>query len=159
MPKNSSKNTPKLPVNNGTSSVAYTPPLQSTSGPEREPTSIGTYEVGGHLILWDLGLALQFPPGSTVLLPSASIAHSNVPVADDETRTSFTQYTAGGLLRWVDCGGCSLEELRKADKEAYQANRDALQSGKLLQEGIARLSTMEKLLNCGTVKWADSVQW
>ncbi|KAK1221456.1 hypothetical protein PQX77_015736 [Marasmius sp. AFHP31] len=114
------------------------------------------HEAGGHLVLWDLGLVLQFPPGSTVLLPSASIALGNVPVADNETRTLFTQYTAGGLLRWVDCGGCSLEELCKEDKQAYQANRDALKLGESLREGIAKFTTMENLLNCGTVKWAES---
>ncbi|KAK0495261.1 hypothetical protein EDD18DRAFT_1310019 [Armillaria luteobubalina] len=39
---------------------------------------------GVHLILWDLKLVIEFPPGSTVLIPSA--------------------YMAGGLFRWVDDG-------------------------------------------------------
>ncbi|KAJ3750351.1 hypothetical protein DFH05DRAFT_1518501 [Lentinula detonsa] len=35
---------------------------------------------GGHLLLWDLGLIIRFPPGSTILFPSALITHSNVPI-------------------------------------------------------------------------------
>ncbi|KAG6888718.1 hypothetical protein C0992_007677 [Termitomyces sp. T32_za158] len=35
---------------------------------------------GGHLILWDLGLYVEFPLGALILLPSATISHSNVPV-------------------------------------------------------------------------------
>jgi hypothetical protein len=56
---------------------------------------------GGHLILWDLRLVIRFPPGSTILIPSALIRHSNVPIQDHEYRASFVQYTASGLFRWV----------------------------------------------------------
>lgn len=67
-------------------------------------TAFGAFDPkkGGHLILWDLGLVVEFPPGSTILLPSAVIAHSNVRISHDETRYSFAQYTAGGLFRWVE---------------------------------------------------------
>lgn len=54
------------------------------------------------MVLWDLRLVIEFPPGSTVLLPSAIIAHSNTPITQGETRYSFAQYTAGGLFRWVE---------------------------------------------------------
>ncbi|KAJ7732875.1 hypothetical protein B0H16DRAFT_1732606 [Mycena metata] len=46
---------------------------------------------GGHLILWDLKLVIRFPPGSTILIPSAIIRHSNSPIAADEFRCSFVQ--------------------------------------------------------------------
>jgi hypothetical protein len=62
------------------------------------------HEQGGHLILWELGLVLEFPPGSTLLLPSACISHSNVDINQGEKRYSFTQYTAGSIFRWVDHG-------------------------------------------------------
>ncbi|KAJ7840324.1 hypothetical protein B0H14DRAFT_3086878 [Mycena olivaceomarginata] len=44
-------------------------------------TALGDFDpdLGGHLILWDLRLVIRFPPGSTILLPSAVIRHSNVP--------------------------------------------------------------------------------
>jgi hypothetical protein len=66
----------------------------------------GSYDpkLGGHLILWECGLVIEFPPGSTVLIPSAAITHSNVPVPQNSTRYSITQYTAGGIFRWVDHG-------------------------------------------------------
>jgi hypothetical protein len=69
-------------------------------------TALGAFDPkrGGHLILWDCHLVIEFPPGSTILLPSAILAHSNVAVSSHETRYSFTQYTAGGLFRWVEQG-------------------------------------------------------
>ncbi|KAJ7432671.1 hypothetical protein B0H11DRAFT_1940164 [Mycena galericulata] len=69
-------------------------------------TALGDFDYtkGGHLILWDCKLILEFPPGSTILIPSAAIFHSNIPIATGERRYSFTQYTAGGLFRWVEHG-------------------------------------------------------
>lgn len=69
-------------------------------------SSMGSYDPkkGGHLILWDCHLVIEFPPGSTILIPSAIIAHSNTKIQKGETRYSFTQYSAGGLFRWVENG-------------------------------------------------------
>jgi hypothetical protein len=66
-------------------------------------TSCGEFnaDLGGHLVFWDLGLIIHFPPGSTTLLPSAILLHSNVKIQEGETQYSVMQYTAGGLLRWV----------------------------------------------------------
>ncbi|KAF9062497.1 hypothetical protein BDP27DRAFT_1147612, partial [Rhodocollybia butyracea] len=57
-------------------------------------------EKGGHLVLWNLKLVIRFPPGSTILFPSALITHSNIPISPHETRYSVVQYSAGGLFRW-----------------------------------------------------------
>ncbi|KAJ7437066.1 hypothetical protein B0H11DRAFT_1754104, partial [Mycena galericulata] len=72
-------------------------------------TALGQFnpDLGGHLILWDLHLVIRFPPGSTIIIPSALLRHSNVAIQQNETRYSFTQYTAGGLFRWVHNGNCS----------------------------------------------------
>ncbi|KIJ65753.1 hypothetical protein HYDPIDRAFT_64722, partial [Hydnomerulius pinastri MD-312] len=59
---------------------------------------------GGHMVLFDLKLVVEFPSGSTVLIPSSTVSHGNVPIADGETQVSFTQYCAGGLIRWVQHG-------------------------------------------------------
>lgn len=69
-------------------------------------TALGHFDhtEGGHLILWDCKLILEFPPGCTILIPSAAIFHSNIPIREAERRYSFTQYTAGGLFRWVEHG-------------------------------------------------------
>ncbi|PPQ73935.1 hypothetical protein CVT26_006556 [Gymnopilus dilepis] len=67
-------------------------------------TALGNFDPkrGGHLVLWDLKLVIEFPAGSTILLPSAIVAHSNIPVGKGETRYSFAQYTAGNIFRWVE---------------------------------------------------------
>ena len=54
------------------------------------------------MVLEELGLVIEFPPGVTILIPSASITHSNAAIAKDETHYSFTQFTAGSIFRWVD---------------------------------------------------------
>ncbi|KIM35213.1 hypothetical protein M413DRAFT_48192, partial [Hebeloma cylindrosporum] len=59
---------------------------------------------GGHLVLWELGLVVEFPPGSLILIPSATLTHSNTPIAEGDVRASFTQYCAGGLFWFVDYG-------------------------------------------------------
>ncbi|EPQ55457.1 hypothetical protein GLOTRDRAFT_41842 [Gloeophyllum trabeum ATCC 11539] len=51
-------------------------------------TALGHFDPckAGHLVLWDLGLLVQFPPGSTQ--PSfnpALVRHSNLPVQPGET--------------------------------------------------------------------------
>lgn len=66
-------------------------------------TSLGCYDhtKGGHLVLWDLKLAVEFPPHSTVFIPSAILAHSNTAIGPTENRSSITQYNSVGLFRWV----------------------------------------------------------
>ncbi|THU98551.1 hypothetical protein K435DRAFT_660722, partial [Dendrothele bispora CBS 962.96] len=66
-------------------------------------TALGHFnpDRGGHLILWDLGLIIRFPPGSTILIPSALITHSNTPIQKGETQYSLVQYSAAGLFHWV----------------------------------------------------------
>ncbi|KAL0572916.1 hypothetical protein V5O48_009049 [Marasmius crinis-equi] len=117
-------------------------------------TALGRFDsaLGGHLVLWDLGIVLQFPAGSTILLPSATVAHSNVPVGKHETRTSFTQYSAGALFRWVESGGRDLEQLKKADRRSYNENRHAQGQGVFVQQGITRFSTLDSLIERGYVK-------
>ncbi|KAI0715495.1 hypothetical protein C8T65DRAFT_828681 [Cerioporus squamosus] len=65
---------------------------------------------GGHLILWDLKLLIRFPHGAIIFLPSALLVHSKTVVPEGQRRYSFTQYTAGGLARWVECGFQSQKE-------------------------------------------------
>ncbi|KAJ7468537.1 hypothetical protein FB451DRAFT_1340258 [Mycena latifolia] len=66
-------------------------------------TALGDFDPdhSGHLVLWDLQLVVRFLPGSTVLIPSTLVHHSNMPVASHEHErcSSFTQYSAGGLFR------------------------------------------------------------
>jgi hypothetical protein len=75
---------------------------------------------GGHLILFDLRLVIEFPPGSTILIPSGILRHGNTPIQDHETRMSFTQYSAGGLIRWVEYGFRTEEKFKAEDKTGWK---------------------------------------
>ncbi|KAF8814949.1 hypothetical protein BYT27DRAFT_7229141 [Phlegmacium glaucopus] len=77
-------------------------------------------KTGGHIVLWELGLAVEFPAASTILIPSATIAHSNLCVAEGEVRASFTQYCSGGLFRYVDYGFRKEKALKTQDPALYK---------------------------------------
>ncbi|TFY52389.1 hypothetical protein EVJ58_g10047 [Rhodofomes roseus] len=59
---------------------------------------------GGQLVPWDLKLVINFPSGSSILIPSSLLLHSNTVIQDGEDRRSITCYSAGALHRWVDQG-------------------------------------------------------
>jgi hypothetical protein len=83
------------------------------------------YQLGGHLILWDLGIAVEFPPGRLIFFPSSIIKHSNTAIQPGEVRRSFTMYTAGSLFRWKAYGFQSQESMEKNPerKHAMDARR------------------------------------
>ncbi|KAJ7099021.1 hypothetical protein C8R44DRAFT_642671 [Mycena epipterygia] len=64
-----------------------------------------------HLYLKQIKLVLEFPPTTSVLIPSAVIDHGNTPLGPGETRCSITQYAAGGLFRWVRYGFQTAKQL------------------------------------------------
>lgn len=103
---------------------------------------------GGHLVLWDLSLVVEFPAGSTILVPSAAIRHSNVPIQENERRYSFTQYCAGALIRWVDQGlqptSSHLASLK--GKERVKFEKEDL---KRWSKGIDLFSTLKSLRESG----------
>ncbi|TEB18802.1 hypothetical protein FA13DRAFT_1698571 [Coprinellus micaceus] len=77
------------------------------------------YKKGGHLVLKEPKLIIQFPLGCIILIPSATITHGNTPIQPGETRVSFTQYTPGALFRYVDAGFSTLKKLKKRSKKRY----------------------------------------
>jgi hypothetical protein len=94
-------------------------------------TALGNFDpvTSKHMVLWDLGIYVHFPPGSTILLPSVLIVHSNLPIMFGETRCSLTQYTAGSLFRWVynKCqtdkefdASATVEEKKRRDEDKLQ---------------------------------------
>lgn len=104
-------------------------------------TALGFFDFtkGGHFILWDLGLVIEFPPGATILIPSALLRHSNVPIADSERRYSFTQYTAGALFRYIYNGFESDRSwLRTATAEAQE--KVAEDASRRWEEGLGMFS-------------------
>lgn len=116
-------------------------------------TALGTFDHtrGAHLVLWEFKLVVEFPPASTVLIPSAAVSHSNTPVASNETRCSFTQYSAGGLFRWIDQG---FQKTPKYLKSLTKEERDDLPK---LNEarcalGMSLFSTLDELRALGKKK-------
>ncbi|THV00197.1 hypothetical protein K435DRAFT_657536, partial [Dendrothele bispora CBS 962.96] len=104
-------------------------------------TALGNFNPnkGGHLILWDLGLVIRFPPGSTILIPSALITHSNIPVQKGETRYSFVQYSAAGLFRWVYNGFKTDAEWESTSTPGERAQREQERSRRW-EDGVRMFS-------------------
>lgn len=86
---------------------------------------------------------MEFPAGALILLPSATVAHSNIPVQPGEERVSFTQFTPGGIFRFVDNGFRTVEELQTADPTEY-ARVMALKESRW-EMGLNLLSTLDEL--------------
>jgi hypothetical protein len=109
-------------------------------------TALGRFnpDLGGHLILWDLKLVIRFPPGSTILIPSAIIRHSNVPISNNEFRASFTQYTAGGLFRWIRNGFKTDEEFEITATKVEKTAR-AEEAKTRWEQGVGMYSTIDSL--------------
>ncbi|TFK81020.1 hypothetical protein K466DRAFT_502865 [Polyporus arcularius HHB13444] len=82
-------------------------------------TALGSYDPtkGGHIILLDLRTAVEFPPGASIFIPSGVARHANTTIQPGETRMAFTQFCAGGLLRWVDAGFQTLKEFGQRDPQ------------------------------------------
>ncbi|KAK6977642.1 hypothetical protein R3P38DRAFT_3235528 [Favolaschia claudopus] len=71
-------------------------------------TSLGVYDprLGGHIILWDIGWVLVFPPGTSILLPPGFVA------------LSLIQYAGSGIRRFFENGE------RKDEEFAAEATRE-----------------------------------
>ena len=65
-------------------------------------TALGPFDPtrGGHLVLWDLKLVIEFPSGSTILIPSATLQHSNVAIQ--------TSYLSLNTLQEAFFGGSTM---------------------------------------------------
>ncbi|KAJ6447706.1 hypothetical protein C8R45DRAFT_1115758 [Mycena sanguinolenta] len=109
-------------------------------------TALGSFDAdrGGHLILWDLKMVIRFPAGATILIPSAIIRHSNVSVQPHESRSSFVQYTAGGLYRWIRNGFRTDEDFDRSASNEEKAVKEQ-EAKRRWEEGVAMFSTVEDL--------------
>jgi hypothetical protein len=109
-------------------------------------TALGNFDptFGGHLVLWDLSLVIEFPPGSTILIPSGAIWHSNTSIHQSETRYSFTQYTAGGLFRWVDHDYQTEKSYKKGWKRDRKLAENLVNQERWVR-GVGMFSTLSEL--------------
>jgi hypothetical protein len=109
-------------------------------------TNTGNFDPtrGGHLILWKCGLIIEFPPGSSIMVPSTVISHSNIPIQPSETHYSFTQYAAGGLFRWVE-HGFQKEGRYNRDLSAEEQAEEQFHREKCKDFGLLLFSTLNEL--------------
>ncbi|KAL1658923.1 hypothetical protein GGF50DRAFT_66318 [Schizophyllum commune] len=109
-------------------------------------TSLGRFnpDKGGHLILRELKLVIRFPPGSTIIIPSALITHYNTRIAEDETRFSVTQYTSGAIFRFVE-HGCMLNKDYYASLDAEGRKKSDEVDAARWKKGLAKLSRLPQL--------------
>ena len=113
-------------------------------------TPIGSFDpkMGGHLVLKDLGLVVEFPPGTTILIPSALITHSNTPIRSHETRYPIVQYAAGGLFRWVENGFMTDAKWEEtASKEQMDSRED--DKKQRWKRALAAFTKLDELLAMG----------
>ncbi|KAJ2912263.1 hypothetical protein MD484_g8157, partial [Candolleomyces efflorescens] len=106
---------------------------------------------GGHLYIKELKIFIQFPTGSTILIPSALLTHGNTPVQDGEVRLSFTQFCPGGLIRWVDNDFQTQRSLQKRLSRSKFAERMKLKETRW-EEGLEKIPTLAQLQK----KYAES---
>ncbi|KAF7371538.1 hypothetical protein MVEN_00008800 [Mycena venus] len=109
-------------------------------------TALGWYDYrkGGHLILWDLRLVIEFPPGSTFAIPSAVLRHSNVSIQQGEKRFSMTQYTSAGVFRFVN-NGFRTDVTVKAKMSKAEQHEFAAAARVRYSKGLEMYSTLEEL--------------
>ncbi|KAJ3738194.1 hypothetical protein EV360DRAFT_58345 [Lentinula raphanica] len=87
-------------------------------------TNVGSFDPdkGGQLILWDFGIIIRFPPGATILFPSALVTHSTMPIEPHESCYVLIQYSSGELFHWRSNGFQSDKDfLRNASPEQVRA--------------------------------------
>ncbi|KAJ7914035.1 hypothetical protein B0H13DRAFT_1608019, partial [Mycena leptocephala] len=104
-------------------------------------TALGRFNFrkGGHLILWDLKRVIEFPPGTSIAIPSAIFRHSNVSIATHESRASIVQYTGANIFRWVENDFHTDTQLSSAGRRAARAHDKTR-----FQEGIKLWSTADE---------------
>ncbi|KAF9063162.1 hypothetical protein BDP27DRAFT_1232544 [Rhodocollybia butyracea] len=99
---------------------------------------------GGHLVLWDFKLVIEFPPGTAIAIPSGICRHGNTRVGKNEIRYSFTQYSSGGNFRWVD-HGFQTEEKYCASMTAKDAEDERIRKKGRWKMGLNLFSTLDEL--------------
>ena len=72
------------------------------------------------MVFPELKLAVWFPAGSSIIIPSAALTHYNLPIGPQETRSSVTQFSAGGIFRWIAYGHQLKEKAVAAGVKGHQ---------------------------------------
>jgi hypothetical protein len=105
-------------------------------------TALGDFDSdkGGHIVLYELGMVIRFPSGSTFRLCSSSVTHANIPIQPEESRSSFVQYMAGGLARHIAYGFKSEKYLSQEERDYHASHVE-----ERWEESLDLFSTPESL--------------
>jgi hypothetical protein len=129
-------------------------------------TALGNFnpQESGQLILWEFKLVIDFPPGSTILIPSAVVTHSNARIAPGksslyslqlslahratgEERMSITEFTAGKLFQYAENGCMTDKDLGKTmSAEEWMKREDAKKAAHLEKPHL--FSKLSDLVGC-----------
>lgn len=109
-------------------------------------TALGDFDAtkGGHLVLWDLGIIVEFPAGACICLPSALVTHSNIPTGDNEVRMSFTQYCSGEIFRHIENGFRTDKDMEEKDPAILLYRKEIRKSR--MEVGYKMFSNIEDLM-------------
>ncbi|KAF7967033.1 hypothetical protein HWV62_36025 [Athelia sp. TMB] len=108
------------------------------------------HRTGGQMILHEPKVIIELRRGDVMFIPSAAVTHENAPIAIDEQRYSFTLYTAGGLFRYVWCGGLTVKELTARDTEKHKVYTSEGEGR--WADGWARYSSIDDLIRRAKVR-------
>lgn len=110
-------------------------------------TALGNYnpKTSAHFILFPFRIVTEFPPGSTIIIPSACLNHGNTPVQDGETRMSIAQYAAGGLFRYVEYGFATAKSLLSTAAGKAKKARIDMKAGERWKMGLDLFSKYSQL--------------
>lgn len=108
-------------------------------------TALGDFDpdMGGHLVLWESSLVVRFPPGSTILIPSSIITHSNTSINAGGVRHSLVLYSAAGLFQWVYNRFRTDAQADNDSTQGEKQKRKADQKGRW-EQGLNIWSTLEE---------------
>ena len=109
-------------------------------------TPLGDFNptLGGHLVLWNFKLIIEFPPGSTILIPSSIVVHSNTPIEPNGVRNSIVQYASGHLYRWVK-NGCLTDKEWKEQATEEQLRQWEMEKENRRKGAVASFTTLDEL--------------
>ena len=101
------------------------------------------HKLGGHIILFDLKLVIEFPSGSDIIIPSSTLTHGNTPIQPGEWRVSFTQYCSGGLFRYMAYGFRTLRDCTWSNPKLKE--KMDLKAGRRWKDALGRFSKITEL--------------
>ncbi|KAJ7734683.1 hypothetical protein B0H16DRAFT_1327444 [Mycena metata] len=86
-------------------------------------TVLGNYNHnrGGHVILWELGFVVCFPPGVSIIIPTGVVHYSFVRICPSKTRYSLLQWAGSGIARYMRNGFNFDSDFTQGSREQHAA--------------------------------------